>query len=198
MWYCSDVCRKMMDYDNHDDMQEYVEEVLWRGLLHEAFRDAEREGDGMAMLAHWRIYMPDLWNRKHNKYLWAAHHFLAGKNAKFLHECVVPSYSVNVLSEGVRHFRSVVGDAGSRKTTAHAHQCCIFQGYPKAVPSWMKLTMCEPASMTTDKGARRVTSYFYSALVYYQLYVIQWNLFITRSLGPWKLPCYIRFLIISG
>ena len=28
--------------------------------------------------------------------------------------------------------------------------------------------------------------------------IIQWNLFITRSLGPWKLPCYIRFLIISG
>ena len=57
----------MMDYDNHDDMQEYVEEVLWRGLLHEAFRDAEREGDGMAMLAHWRIYVPDLWNRKHRQ-----------------------------------------------------------------------------------------------------------------------------------
>ena len=25
--------------------------------------------------------------------------------------------------------------------------------------------------------------------------VLQWNLIITRSLGPWKLPCYIRFLI---
>ena len=30
------------------------------------------------------------------------------------------------------------------------------------------------------------------------LNVVQWNLVITRSLGPWKLPCYIRFLIISG
>ena len=28
--------------------------------------------------------------------------------------------------------------------------------------------------------------------------IIQWNLIITRSLGPWKLPCYIRFLLISG
>ena len=28
--------------------------------------------------------------------------------------------------------------------------------------------------------------------------VVQWNLFIRRSLGPWKSPCYIRFLIISG
>ena len=26
--------------------------------------------------------------------------------------------------------------------------------------------------------------------------LVQWNLVITRSLGPWKLPCYIRFLII--
>ena len=30
-----------------------------------------------------------------------------------------------------------------------------------------------------------------------KLCTIQWNLVITRSLGPWKLPCYIRFLIIS-
>ena len=27
---------------------------------------------------------------------------------------------------------------------------------------------------------------------------VRWNLVITRYLGPWKLPCYIRFLIISG
>ena len=25
-----------------------------------------------------------------------------------------------------------------------------------------------------------------------------WNLIITRSLGPWKLPCYIRFIIYQG
>ena len=30
---------------------------------------------------------------------------------------------------------------GSRVTTAHAHQCCIFQSYAKTVPSRMKLTM---------------------------------------------------------
>ena len=29
-------------------------------------------------------------------------------------------------------------------------------------------------------------------------FTVQWNLVITRSLGSWKLPCYIRFLIISG
>ena len=43
---------------------------------------------------------------------------------------------------------------GSRVTTAHAHQCCILQSYAKTVPSrmklTMKLTMREPASMTTD------------------------------------------------
>ena len=42
---------------------------------------------------------------------------------------------------------------GSRVTTAHAHQCCIFQSYAKTVPSRMKLTMREPTfmgSMTTD------------------------------------------------
>ena len=47
---------------------------------------------------------------------------------------------------------------GSRITTAHAHQCCIFQSYAKTVPRsrmklTMKLTMREPTfmgSMTTD------------------------------------------------
>ena len=46
---------------------------------------------------------------------------------------------------------------GSRVTTAHAHQCCIFQSYAKTVPSrmklTMKLTMRKPTfmgSMTTD------------------------------------------------
>ena len=46
---------------------------------------------------------------------------------------------------------------GSRVTTAHTHQCCIFQSYAKTVPSRMKLimklTMREPTfmgSMTTD------------------------------------------------
>ena len=62
------------------------------------------------------------------------------------------------LLEAVCHFRSVVIDARSRRTSVHAHQCCRFQGYPKAVSSQMKLTMREPASMTTDKGSPRVTS----------------------------------------
>ena len=51
---------------------------------------------------------------------------------------------------------------GSRVTTAHAHQCCIFQSYAKTVPSRIKLTIREPASMTTDTWSRRVTSDFNS------------------------------------
>ena len=60
---------------------------------------------------------------------------------------------------------------GSRVTTAHAHQCCIFQSYAKTVPSriklTMKLTMREPTfmgSMTSDTWSRRVTSDFNSVL----------------------------------
>ena len=62
---------------------------------------------------------------------------------------------------------------GSRVTTAHAHQCCIFQSYAKTVPSrmklTMKLTMREPTfmgSMTTDTWSRRVTSDFNSVFWY--------------------------------
>ena len=59
---------------------------------------------------------------------------------------------IYMLLEAVRHFRSVVIDAGSCVTTAHAQQCCM--GYAKTVLSRMKLTMKltirEPASMTTD------------------------------------------------
>ena len=51
---------------------------------------------------------------------------------------------------------------GSCVTTAHAHQCCIFQSYAKTVPSRMKSTMCEPASMTTDTWSRHMTSDFNS------------------------------------
>ena len=29
-------------------------------------------------------------------------------------------------------------------------------------------------------------------------FIIKWNLIITRTIGPGKLPCFIRFLVISG
>ena len=62
------------------------------------------------------------------------------------------TYSVYTLLEAVCHFRSVVMDAGSRGTTAHAHQCCIFQSYAKTVPSRMKWTMREPTNHDNGQG----------------------------------------------
>ena len=59
---------------------------------------------------------------------------------------------------------------GWRVTTAHVHQCCIFQSYAKTVPSRMKLTMREAASMTTDTWSRRVTSDFNSVLSNHQTF----------------------------
>ena len=44
-------------------------------------------------------------------------------------------------------------------------------------------------------GGRSITNVIFFGPFPYE---IQWNLVITRSLGPWKLPCYIRFLIILG
>ena len=64
----------------------------------------------------------------------------------------VPHIQLNKLLEAVRHFRSVVLPCRFTRTNAHAHQCCRFQSYAKTVPSRMKLTMREPASMTTDRG----------------------------------------------
>ena len=53
---------------------------------------------------------------------------------------------------------------GSRVTTAHVHQCCIFQRYAKTVPSRMKLTMTgwqcvnlHPWQRTRDHGVWRLT-----------------------------------------
>ena len=67
---------------------------------------------------------------------------------------------------------------GSCVTTAHAHQCCIFQSYAKTVPSrmklTMKLTMCEPAfmgCMTTDTWSRHVTSDFNSVFQGESIYI---------------------------
>ena len=61
----------------------------------------------------------------------------------------------NSVLEAVRgrsSLRSVVMDAGSRGTTAHAHQCCIFQSYAKSVLSRMNMTMREPANHDNGQG----------------------------------------------
>ena len=79
---------------------------------------------------------------------------------------------------------------GSRVTTAHVHQCCIFQSYVKTVLSRMKWTMCEPASMTTDTWSRRVTSDFNSVLVnisYSCKYVWDFGQYLLES---WNKLCF--------
>ena len=62
---------------------------------------------------------------------------------------------------------------GSRVTTAHVRQCCIFQSYAKTVPSrvklTMKLTMREPASMTTDTWSTAHTEILWYISVNFQL-----------------------------
>ena len=97
------------------------------------------------------------------------HHNVSHLQRNKLHRAIITGMAnANTLLEAVRHFRSVVIDAGSRLTTVHARECCIFQSYVKTVPSrikvTMKLTMREPASMTTDTWSRRVTFYSNSVL----------------------------------
>ena len=84
---------------------------------------------------------------------------------------------------------------GSRVTTAHAHQCCIFQSYAKTVLSRMKLTikltMREPTfmgSMTTDTWSRHVTSNFNS--------VFGTSMQYTKC--PWKFIIWIQGLQLLG
>ena len=59
-----------------DEMLDYVRDVTYRCLVHEAFRDTEREADGEAMVANWRLYMPLLWNLGHTNYVWVTHRLL--------------------------------------------------------------------------------------------------------------------------
>ncbi|XP_011680810.2 uncharacterized protein LOC105446108 [Strongylocentrotus purpuratus] len=71
-WFCPH-CKT-----STDSLASYLASVTWRCLLNEALRDAEREGDGEAMMSHWRIYMPELFKRRHPHYIKAAHRMLAG------------------------------------------------------------------------------------------------------------------------
>ena len=95
---------------------------------------------------------------------------------------------------------------GSCVTTAHSHQCCIFQSYAKTVPSrlklTMKLTMHEPTfmgSMTMDTWSRRVTSDFNSIIITVILiciiflwYLWQYDQTIVTSYIRWSI--FLMFL----
>ena len=59
------------------------------------------------------------------------------------------------------------------------------------VQGLFKSIVFDPTSGIFSKSKVFIQSYW---IWPYNLF-IQWNLVITRSLGPWKLHCYIRFLI---
>ena len=99
-----------------------------------------------------------------NEYCKSGHSsiFTSLKHLMVLLRCnlIIANFSVLQYAVSVRAQSSLAPLSrfrGSRFTTAHAHQCCIFQSYAKTVPSRMKLTMNltmrEPTflgSMTTD------------------------------------------------
>ncbi|XP_038046724.1 uncharacterized protein LOC119720930 [Patiria miniata] len=78
-WYCSPACKRLASFKPKGDrVHEYSRALLYEGLCHLAFRDAVREGDGPAILSHWRINTLQFWNNKHLKYFILAHNMLAG------------------------------------------------------------------------------------------------------------------------
>ncbi|XP_038046083.1 uncharacterized protein LOC119720481 [Patiria miniata] len=80
-WYCSPECEQRgLDKSASDGVQEYSRALLFEGLCHLAFRDAVWEGDGPAILSHWRINTLQFWNNSHLKYFNLAHNMLAGVN----------------------------------------------------------------------------------------------------------------------
>lgn len=89
-WWCSVDCQKLgqvyakkaMPNASEDRVLQYSSALTWRGLYHMVERDAERENDGLVMIAHWRIAMLDYWRNNHYKYLNLGHRILAGKEAR--------------------------------------------------------------------------------------------------------------------
>ena len=45
-------------------------------LEYEAMHDAVREGDGLAMMTHWRILFPELYRKQHTNYVPVTHQLL--------------------------------------------------------------------------------------------------------------------------
>ncbi|XP_070554960.1 uncharacterized protein [Ptychodera flava] len=83
-WYCSTDCRescidKELGDGEEDNVFNYSCAMTYRGLLHMAEKDAERENDGQSMISHWKIDMLDFWSNNHFKYLTLGHRLLACK-----------------------------------------------------------------------------------------------------------------------
>ena len=64
-----------------DRILEYSKAVTFDGLTHLAQHDAIREGDGLAMVEHWKHDLIPFANNNHPKYFTLAHNFLCGMTA---------------------------------------------------------------------------------------------------------------------
>ncbi|XP_052217447.1 uncharacterized protein LOC127835183 [Dreissena polymorpha] len=99
IWHCSEVCRSGKEIDHK---QAYAMSVLWRGLMHMAERDAERENDGEAMISFWRLNMLEFWEHGHYKYLTLAFRLLAsvsGWMPKRISENLIWNSTANLRGE---------------------------------------------------------------------------------------------------
>lgn len=67
-----------------DTIFAYSRALAWYGLVQRAHTDAERENDGPAILAFWKIDLIQFWEHGHTKYLILAIRILAGL---FLIQC---------------------------------------------------------------------------------------------------------------
>ena len=88
-WWCSEKCKEWSQTALHsskrtgnrklDHVQEYHSAIAWRGLAYFCEVDSERENDGPAMIANWKLNMPQFWARNHYKYLILGHRMLTGR-----------------------------------------------------------------------------------------------------------------------
>lgn len=77
-------------------MRNYAIAVTWYGLMDLCHRDIIREGDGLAMMAMWRINTLRFWCGNHYKYMNLCHNLLAGRCFVYVHH-IQPMYECHML-----------------------------------------------------------------------------------------------------
>ena len=77
-WFCSAQCQHPNGCP--DKRLGYCRALLWRTLNHVVRRDAVREGNGPAMISHWKMDLLDFYKFGHYKYTIIAHRLLTGGN----------------------------------------------------------------------------------------------------------------------
>ncbi|XP_063954348.1 uncharacterized protein LOC129259624 isoform X2 [Lytechinus pictus] len=79
-WYCSEECSKVAGKNKieGDELLDYIKRCTWQCLYSESIRDAEREADGVALMRHWRISMPEFYRLGHDKHFSVGHRLLSG------------------------------------------------------------------------------------------------------------------------